>query len=99
MNKKSKLLITLLPIMALCFVLCTNISYADVRVNITEEKTEPYSNSDDTNTVTIDLSKYSNNARYGTEEYDKKVEVAKRYVLSMAYEWCMEHGLFDSEEE
>ena len=54
MNKKSKLLITLLPIMALCFVLCTNISYADVRVNITEEKTEPYSNSDDTNTVTIE---------------------------------------------
>ena len=44
-------------------------------------------------------SKYANNARYGTEEYDKKVEVAKRYVLSMAYEWCMEHGLFDSEEE
>lgn len=54
MNKKSKLLITLLPIMALCFVLCTNISYADVRVNITEEKTEPYSNSDDTNTITIE---------------------------------------------
>ena len=54
MNKKSKLLITLLSIMALCFVLCTNISYADVRVNITEEKTEPYSNSDDTNTVTIE---------------------------------------------
>ena len=44
MNKKSKLLITLLPIMALCFVLCTNVSYADVRVNITEEKTDKLAN-------------------------------------------------------
>lgn len=54
MNKKSKLLITLLPIMVLCCVLCTNVSYADVKVNITEEKTEPYSNVADTDTVTIE---------------------------------------------
>ena len=53
MNKKRKVLIAILPILVLCFVVFTNVSYADVRVNITEEKTEPYSN-EDSNTVIIE---------------------------------------------
>ena len=53
MNKKRKVLLAILPIQVLCFTFCTNVAYGDVKLNITEEKTEPYSN-DSTNTVVID---------------------------------------------
>lgn len=53
MNKKRKILFAILPILVLCFTFCTNVAYGDVKLNITEEKTEPYSN-DSTNTVVID---------------------------------------------
>ena len=53
MNCTKKVLLVLLPILILGCLFSTTISYGDVKVNITEEKTEPYSNKKDSDTVII----------------------------------------------
>lgn len=53
MNCVKKVLPILLPIIILCCCLSTFVSYADIKVNIKEEKTEPYSNKKDSDTVII----------------------------------------------
>ena len=53
MNCTKKVLLILLPIIILFCGLSAHTTYADIKVNIKEEKTEPYSNKKDSDTVII----------------------------------------------
>lgn len=78
MNCTKKVLLILLPIIILFCVLSTQPTYADVKVNIKEEKTEPYSNKKDSDTVIIkneEKTPLNNTENSTSKNYESEVDI------------------------